>query len=409
MLWQAARYIAVSLALLAGAVGQSATAQTQPSFTWEVFGPPPTGIAWDGRAIPLRIVVGPRAATDVALAQPLLTEHDSLLPVEFQLCQQRGQGCTMPPTLLAGRSYLLFLRPVNGAVPAGNYGGSLIVTAADKPDGKSVQMSLYVTSWTNRGFGLLAIAAGVMLAWLLTIAVRNMIGRKELQRLLAGLRHRRDRLDAALAVAYGSAAAEYAPRTFAGFRSIENELSEAAALLPPAIPTPWQGQWSGKADFEVRVSAMDERLDRLAIVVEDGLVPAAPDGDKPVVRAAISKIDAKADKVGTETLAELSVAVSGLLAAAYGQPSDAASGAALEIEKLGYEILLLGALSWGVILVTTMLVGMVALVLPDRGFGQWQDYVICLLWGLGVPVAGGQLTSLGADSVRTAIKVTQPG
>jgi hypothetical protein len=40
------------------------------------------------------------------------------------------------------------------------------------------------------------------------------------------------------------------------------------------------------------------------------------------------------------------------------------------------------------------------LIIPNAGFGVPMDFVLCLLWGFGLPIAGQQLAP---GSVKTAL------
>lgn len=394
-----------------GPAGRAAQAQTanstSPALT-KISVPSGSNMVWHGDPIQVIVTTGASDASNPRLVQPILRDRDSGARVEFQLCVPSGD--CRPRALQGKTSHPLELRSATSRIRPGNYVGNITIVADGDPEGESAEMSLYVSGRNYRLLGVLAIAVGVVLAWLLTVKIRNRIARIELRKVLDLLESRAASLKEKLIAAFGDAAPNKAPRSFAVLGRIDADLTEARGLLPPGLPLPGQAPWANQTAFEALVSAMDGRLDGLSVIVDDGLVPAsaigAPGGDE-----AVAKIDALADQSGLLSLPELTRKVLELLDAARDRPEYApgpVSARSTASEKYRSEVVLLGAVSWGVILVGTILAGTAALILPDKDFGRINDYVVCLLWGLGVPVAGGQITSLGADAVRTALSVGRP-
>lgn len=402
--------LAAGLAALSAVFGAAgAHAQT---FTWEVTVASGADRRWNTEdAIPVVVATGPVDSRGLRLSQSELVDRETGTRLRLRLCDNETDPCRLDPNLPARQVRTLFLRlrdiPFQRVGP-GNYTGNIVVAAEQDPDGKAAAMSLYVSGVLYQWGGVLAIALGVLLAWLLTVWIRSRIARLELRKLLALLARREASLKAKLEAAFGGAAPDKAPRSFAILGRIAEDRAEADGLLPPALPTPWQGTWAGQVRFETLVNAIDGRLDGLSVIVDDGLVPASkigtPGGDE-----AVAKIDELADKAGVTALPELTAQVLALLDnarhALKNVTGPAAAGSPAP-DKYSVEVVLLGAVSWGVILIGTILVGTAALILPDKDFGRIGDYVVCLLWGLGVPAAGGQLTSPSVDSVRTALKIT---
>jgi hypothetical protein len=60
---------------------------------------------------------------------------------------------------------------------------------------------------------------------------------------------------------------------------------------------------------------------------------------------------------------------------------------------------------WGVV---TIFVGLCALVLFNDGFGRPQDYIQCVLWGIGMPAVAQGFGGLTAGSVTSALSLVVP-
>ena len=89
-----------------------------------------------------------------------------------------------------------------------------------------------------------------------------------------------------------------------------------------------------------------------------------------------------------------------LLAMPDGQPLSA-----FHIRVEIQSITLLFWAAWGGLSVIT---GFIVLVMPAAGFGTVGDYLRCLLWGFGLPVAGQGLQTLTMSSLNTQLGVTLP-
>lgn len=382
------------------------------AFSWSVSAPGHFLLV-RGRdaAIPVTIQVGPVPAANVAVGQAVLHEGDSLTPLRLELCRNETGDCTPPTILEAKKVHGLFLRPRNGsAAEPGSYSGTVSLVAPEKPETVSFPVAVYISSNCLKLLGLLAIFLGVALAWLVTVGARNLISRRQLQRVVALLRERHSKLERILAKAFPPGGPDPI-QTRAVLASLSLELDGADQALPPAIPPPWQGNWDDKAQFAQLVKQIDAQLDGLEVLIVQGLEPLSQlTLTEPAVQAGVTAVDAKAGQAGTSTPQALAADVRTELAKVYqklGTSQDPASPPPSPA-KLQFEIAVLGALSWLFILTVTMLVGALALLLPNKGFGRWDDFVICLLWGFGLPAAGAQLTSLTTAHVTSAFSVSRP-
>ena len=73
--------------------------------------------------------------------------------------------------------------------------------------------------------------------------------------------------------------------------------------------------------------------------------------------------------------------------------------------QLDFEIDRLNLVAWSIFALLSVIVGLVVLVLGKPSFGTAQDYLLCLLWGFGLPGAGTGLSTLTTASVRSSLSV----
>jgi hypothetical protein len=79
---------------------------------------------------------------------------------------------------------------------------------------------------------------------------------------------------------------------------------------------------------------------------------------------------------------------------------------ALSFERLSLQLTHVEVSVWLVWLLVTCVSGSAALVFSNLGFGAPLDYVLCFLWGFGLPAAGQQLTQTSAGSASQALGVS---
>ena len=77
--------------------------------------------------------------------------------------------------------------------------------------------------------------------------------------------------------------------------------------------------------------------------------------------------------------------------------------------QLQSEIARLSIAGWIIVCLTTTMAGAYVLIFTDKAsyFGSVSDYLVCLLWGLGIPTAAGSLQS-GSSTVTTAFNIVRP-
>jgi hypothetical protein len=74
-------------------------------------------------------------------------------------------------------------------------------------------------------------------------------------------------------------------------------------------------------------------------------------------------------------------------------------------QHLHYQIAILSFANWTVAALLTAVIGSYALIFSHLDFGRPSDIWLCLLWGLGVPVLGGQFASITPASLASNLGV----
>ena len=170
-------------------------------FTWTVRALPTIAIE-PGEGIPVSIVVAAVKATGVTVLQSALVDSITEKPLAdgaLKLWKQSPGWQYGPVRSGAGfdanTPNRLWLAPVAGA---GKFTGSVTIASKEKPEGDTVQMTVYSSSLQYKLVGVVVILVAVLIAWLLTVLVRNLINRNQLLVPVAELRATLEQLASAL-------------------------------------------------------------------------------------------------------------------------------------------------------------------------------------------------------------------
>jgi hypothetical protein len=399
--------------LLISAAGTSETKPyvlTNQSFVWTVKSPAPTWPVRGGAGLkfPLGTVQGPASRVHIVFCR-----LDGKSPFDcnrLQLCSDSPGSCKKDIDLTEARQSSLSLRLDASALPPGAYTGSVYLAADERSDPESFPLQLSYTSLYWQLLGLLLIAAGVALGWLVTVYARSRISR--------------DR--ALLAVADFDAAA----------KSMEEKLATLPAALAGSVTATTQaiadlrlaftptnldqhnflptlfGGLGDSTPYQAFLTATGPHIAMLKVIV-DGMLAAIAIPETPTpadphphqrVLGALDLLDASIQPPSAPTarpqvqalLASLVPTVAGLVSRVPGAPPST--------ESLLLDISHVNWMAWIVWLVLTIVVGY--LVQVDKpGFGTPIDLITCLLWGFGIPAAGMQLGQLTPTSIATTLKV----
>lgn len=414
-----------------GTTSDSSAGATQNG-AWSVQGP--TSGRWvlkTGQEFDFTVTAGDQPLRNLALTGSTLqnTETGVRLGVgRLQLCRVDGssgardsaQKCVAAGEIKAKQSATFALRLDPKAVPAGIYTGSASFAASGGEGLKSLELRVEHTSGGRWLLGALAIALGVVLAWLLTVFLRQWSARGTATfpaaRLRDTLKELRTQVDSA---------SEITGVKFSGLpRQLEDrdQALEYTALeangLPPLIPNPFAAATDGVAAYQKYIDTQALKVTALAVIVRVGVGEAlaawAETEEKTPIVKALKSLDVAAATHQDPATAETHVRL--ILDTMHSEISKKLLDDAPSRENrttpsthdVQVQLQHISLAAWGLSFVVTVLAGLVVLVVTNYGFGTVMDYMKCVFWGLGLPIAGQQLQQLTPGDVRTSLRVTLP-
>jgi hypothetical protein len=405
-------------------------------------GQPAAALALEGPVTPWRVdesnrwndiaVVVPEAVNALKLSRSTLVDASSgwRIPTEkILLCPSPSAdagACKADGVPLRKGRATLWVAIDQGFDHNGVFVGNLEFTALPSMDTKVVALTVQRTTIRARAIGIVLLVVGVVCAWLLVSFGRGRIARDQALLPAALLSRRAKDLEALLRAV--------SPALRAGLTSTQATLSKvidsfaAAALdadqyipsrLPPFGTTPAKA-----GEYQSFLQKQSQRLDVLDVVVHEGVLrlandPSArsPAANVQALQALLAGMDALsatgpdtgAARTALERLfATWRTATSGGVVQAQAAMTGVPPGREMTPVALLAEmrnIALASWIAWGVL---TVLIGCSVLVLPSPGFGETLDYVRCLLWGFGLPVAGQSLQQLTPSALNTQLGITLP-
>jgi hypothetical protein len=393
---------------------------TQPARRWNVSDP-----------LSFNVVVGPIPASNVQLLPSTFMEAETLepLPGGFQLCRSADEACTGEPlSLAANQAHALVIKPLNiGSPTPGEYDGTFSLVANEKPEGNSFPAKLHISDLTRRWIGVGLIVLGILAAFFVNYIVQQRNERNVrlmpaavLAEQVAGLRRQHSRVAELASLPF--------PTTAKHLDDLETDLSigrlKARGFVGGSIPLlrPATAP-SGAETYQQFLTRIDSLVALLAIAINSGLAQAAA-ALRPGMSNAARKIvtDAMADMDGmlatslptkdalATTLQTRLKTMQTALAAEQGTQGDAVSDQAPVVgyssEKIAFDIAAVNLTGWAIFMVLSTLVGSYVLIMSDPDFGQFKDFLMCLLWGFGIPAAGAQLSSLSSPGIAQSFGIT---
>ncbi|HEV2741301.1 MAG TPA: hypothetical protein VGU66_22265 [Candidatus Elarobacter sp.] len=393
----------------------------------------PATIAVDyGGWIPIGLAVGPLQATGVRLLQPTLVEKDSKRLARepyLRLCtfkdgtpdkcdDQTGLGTFAPNAV-----YQVFVGPLERV---GTFENQTLTIASDqKPDGDGAAISIYVSSWWHKALGVVAILAGVLMSWFLTVYIRGRIAYDQaylpviaLRRALDASSSKLDLAPAAIETRVIRGAIDTAKKKLADTELEAHGMPVRKALPWTAAGGPTLDQYrqyiQGIGDRAATLDAIASGLADIAAAWNKASAPA-----KATLEKGAKTVDALAAKDPPPAMPDIQAAIATALEP---PPPDnkrvsfdlllaAAAGSARPIteQDLRVEISSLGTISWLAVMLVTVALGAYVLIYSSagNGFGRVEDYLLAIFWGLGLPAAS-QLSSATSGTVKTTFNIATP-
>jgi hypothetical protein len=406
------------------------------SFSWTIKAPPSEiHVGPGGQPIPVMVTVGPVRATDVRLMNAVLIEKTRKTTFDaggMRLCLDRLQNCDERGlTLPANSADQLWLLPVNSTAYAGQFTGQLTISSAEKPSGDAFPLTIYVSSCLAPLFGVLVIAVGVVATWFISVYARNLVNRDQMllpiRLMVEQLNELRVKLND---VRWDGRVPKCLGQIDDSLKSMEPRRLVATQVIPPTIPLPWTATLKPE-DYRQLLQDTGSWMIIIRTILREGLERAwtiftnEPSPPKAEYDATIEKLDSFAtktvdgkvpvlDKLRQDIATELQRlrttipqprAPGGPVSALALTPGVSAEQTSTQ---LTVQIARISVATWIFIAIATIALGYYVLILPNLGFGLPGDYLLCLLWGLGLPLGAQQLAQSSSSSIATALGVNVP-
>ncbi|WP_221230868.1 hypothetical protein [Sphingobium subterraneum] len=409
-------------------------------FTWTVSGLSDKRLSNIDDDLKFVVQIGNVPAHNVRLVQTDLIGTDNLtpLPTTFDLCRaEHPDDCSLT-TLAAGTSYALLLRAKDKTnASAGQYSGTILLVADEKPLGEPMPIHVVVSSTCARWFGFILICIGVALAIAINPFARALVARDDALRPAFVLRERVIDWETRLAEVRKEAGDPKLKCATDLLKDLKTKLSATELKRNRLVPRAFAAFYSptpspaAAATYQALLTTAANQLGSLAVVVETGIRPAL------VIENAATFPDLVADAIDgpgglDEILKKPDVAPGDALDKAIADrlaklrsdlAEEAKNNAGLAVvdaptldpmreptvRELDFQVAALNVIGWLFFSIGSILLGSLVLLILNPAFGSLQDYVICLLWGFGVPTAGTQVTSLGQGSIASSLGVKLVG
>jgi len=307
--------------------------------------------------------------------------------------------------------------------------GNVIVASAEKPEGETLAVTIYGTTLCRQLAGVLMILLGVICAWFVTVYLQNRINRDQLLLPAIMLREQFQELRGVLNDRPKAAKEFDCTQTFKALDKSERALSEndlqANNLVPSSMPNPFKTGAVNAEGYKQLIALQSARFESLQLIVKSGFkiiwnhMSSATTNEH---RAAIATAFAAVDSISSEDplpsahdldprlktiLTALDTAlgtnqIKSLIAATAANPPPRTS------EQVTAEIRALSGLAWLVFALFATALGTYVLILSNLGFGTFSDYLICLFWGIGLPISGTTLAQSTTGSAATTLGFSIP-
>jgi hypothetical protein len=295
-----------------------------------------------------------------------------------------------------------------------------------------VNLTFYSTDAKHQFWGIVAIGAGVFLAWVVSTYGRSRLNRDQLLLPAAYLRQRIDTYRLPLLHAPPSVERTSMTNTLDAMDRLLSALSESVldgkGFLNPALPSPFPSNAPKLGDYKAYLQEQDDWAAVLDTVVRDGFTTAwaqLPANANPAavkaVNDCIKDIDSLLPKGAAKApaLVDVGARINSALqkldadlktanqAARFGAPpiGEVVIGDR-SYEQINVEIQFISAVVWLVAGLMSMAAGSYVLVFMNLGFGVPTDFLVCLFWGFGLPVAGNQLMQMSSASIGTTLGIS---
>ena len=400
-----------------------------PLLVWSVAVPTREWQLQNKSTTSFTVTVGRMAAHNVRIAHSTLQRTDKRVHLnasDFRLC--RTPACDSEVVDLdPDKTHTLHLSAPGATGVTGQFEGGLELLA-DGAAAYTLPLTIYASHPGRQVLGLALILAGIVMAWFVSVFFKARSARITGLLAASGLRDVGNILSRRIAAA--------TEETGVGFRRFNRALSQLASDLSDQTITnrnyvarKWPSAFGYAAPKEQEYQAYLERqaaiLARLSRIESAGIDYIVGHWERVADReseaaALLEQLDEAsglqdAEKIDTaigqaiaamQTLLADGLRPGFAVASAIGvAPSQAAS---MSTESLEVALTSVSLAVWSLWAVVTAIAGWGALIVTNAGFGTATDLLQCLLWGLGVQVAGHQLQQLTPSSISSAFRISIP-
>ena len=307
----------------------------------------------------------------------------------------------------------------------GKYTGAVSFAIDERPELQTVQVSLNASSSGAKAFGVLLLAAGLFLAWWMGVRGRPAIARLQALKAVINVRDALERFGRDL-----SAIPAIPDVSYTGvnkrLKGLQDKISTArldgASLLPGRFLIALGTASDSTSKLQDLLTQVGAELLAMTAVLQNGISKVAAEwrgapADKQVKAVtALKKLDDLGASAKDVTEAQSGVAT--ILAEFHQPPANAPADMAprsmmrqldpVTIQQVEHRIELFSNAGWWIWGIISVTVGCAILIIPNSGFGSAMDYILCLLWGLGIPTASAKLQELTPTSVGSSIGTSVP-
>jgi hypothetical protein len=410
-------------------------AKAPPTPTWaiEKIGP----IAGStGDPIPITVTTGDDAISGLNIVPNTLFEKNTERPLgtvapngnqSLWLCRPDDDTCANcdPKKASCFKSISIPARSTQvlnlmGADKSGHYTGSVIIATREGGTATSNDSVIDLTTTLERTVGLATIALGVIVSTFGMAFLRSYQSRIEAMR---DARIGIERIDALSRELAKVCAGEKFPNTTIKLEQLKAALNLDALKkngLGKYPVSPSQTMAAGPAKVSPYILGIVSQVAALELIARNGLeVVATEIAKKP--NATLQNIFMQLDKLALGLTPSITIDQAQANIDAVTQAPEHATflletntstkrNTLRSLPQLDSTLAVLSVTGWVFVIATTILAGAYALLFSSggNGFGDSQDYGLCLLWGLGLPL-GAQALQLTVSSILNSFGVAKIG
>jgi hypothetical protein len=308
----------------------------------------------------------------------------------------------------------------------GTFTGSVSFRLAEQPELQSFKLTVYASSPCRQWAGVLCIALGLAVYFLLNIWLRRSVAIDEALIPAYQLRDAVQALEQRV-VLYEKSAGAPLPQLTSALNSLLADLAPdvLAKKLPQLIASPWATSTTWLESLKTYLTPFSDKATALAVLVNNGVRTALQmgSGHPAPMATALTAIDALAPTIIRPESAQtqlapilgqlehaLTPALDGMQPALATAMTATRFALSLPPDTNTLQIRLLRKVSWvwWMLALIALLAGAYTLVLQNFGFGAPTDFVKCFFWGLGFSVAGAQFEQLTQTSVTASFGISIP-